>query len=119
MEIGSLELKTNSTNGDDSGSRDFERTLEDLPRVASEHWSAHTSGSSCIGLALLQEIDVSRRQIILLTGPDFNMHAFQEPSTRLVLVVPEATADGRFRSAWMHREMQKPTRRQKQELEVS
>ncbi|OCT53086.1 hypothetical protein CLCR_09758 [Cladophialophora carrionii] len=104
------------TLGDTLQSGEVRRTEEDLPR-----WREHAGvenffpfraqHSFCLGLAIVQEIDVANREITLITGPGVHVDDIQRQGYRVALVVPKATADGRFRTEWAHREMGMSNRR--------
>ncbi|EXJ60124.1 hypothetical protein A1O7_04276 [Cladophialophora yegresii CBS 114405] len=91
-------------------SGEVRRTDEGLPR-----WQEHAGvedflqcraqHSFCLGLAIVQEIDVAKRELSLTTGPEIQVDDIQRQGYRVALVVPKATADGRFRTDWAHREM--------------
>jgi polynucleotide 5'-hydroxyl-kinase GRC3/NOL9 len=83
------------------------RTDEDLPRWQEQDGleSFFAQNSFCLGLALVQEIDVPNRKVSLITGPEVHVDDIQGHGYRVALVVPKAAADGRFRTDWAQREM--------------
>jgi len=92
---------------DESGIR---RTEEDLPRWQGQN-GLHSSlpysmqDSSCRGLAIVQEIDITNRKISLIGAPGIHLHESQEQGYHVALVVPRATADGRFKIDWAQKEL--------------
>ena len=86
------------------------RTDEDLPRwqgqaglQSSMPFSAESS--NCLGLAQVQETDIPNRTISFITGPELHVPDLQETGCRVALVICKATADGRFGTDWVQREM--------------
>jgi polynucleotide 5'-hydroxyl-kinase GRC3/NOL9 len=87
------------------------RTEEGLPR-----WQSPTGDdrlfpfsakdSFCLGLAIVQEIDLVNSRISFIAGPELRgQQGIQEQGYQVAVVVPKATPDGRFKADWMHREM--------------
>ena len=86
------------------------RTEEDLPRWEEQGGFRsifpYSAGNSfCLGLGIVQEIDICSRNVSLITGPDLHVREIQEQGYHVALVVPKATADGRFKADWAQREM--------------
>ena len=85
------------------------RTEEDLPRLMTgdEGFGLPALNSECLGLGLVTRIDIARRQIRLKAGGP--LHEIQErmQGHDVVLVLPKATSDGRYRTEWARREIQK------------
>lgn len=89
----------------------IQRTDEDLPRWQGrpgleDSFPFAAEGSFCLGLALVQDIDVASREIRLITGPELHAPDVQSQGYRVAVFIPKATADGRFRTDWVEREMQ-------------
>ncbi|KIW69113.1 hypothetical protein PV04_05008 [Phialophora macrospora] len=96
--------------GSNFHSGEVRRTDEDLPRWQEQagpenFFRLPAQDSFCLGLALVQEIDVPNRKICLITGPGVYVDDIQGHGHRVALVVPKAAADGRFRTDWAQREM--------------
>ncbi|OAG38790.1 hypothetical protein AYO21_06985 [Fonsecaea monophora] len=86
------------------------RTEEDLPlwQQQGELESSFpflAECSRCLGLALVQKIDIPKRKITLITAGELQVHEIQEQDRRVALVVPKATTDGRFKPDWAQREL--------------
>ncbi|OAP65485.1 hypothetical protein AYL99_01457 [Fonsecaea erecta] len=95
---------------DDSDRAGICRTEEDLPLWADygrleSSFPFSAEGSRCLGLALVQEIDILQRTITLITAAELQVHEIQEQTHGVALVVPKATTDGRFKTDWAKREM--------------
>ncbi|KIY03232.1 uncharacterized protein Z520_01699 [Fonsecaea multimorphosa CBS 102226] len=97
-------------NSNDSHRSGIYRTEEDLP-LWREHGDLESSFpfpaecSRCLGLAIVQEIDIPKRKITLITAAELQVHEIQEQGHPVALVVPKATTDGRFKTDWAQREM--------------
>ncbi|KIX00699.1 uncharacterized protein Z518_09764 [Rhinocladiella mackenziei CBS 650.93] len=84
------------------------RTTEDLPRLQGGWQSPFptcATDSYCIGLAIVTKIDVTQRQIALVTGLDSQEVQGQIQGNQVALVLHKATSDGRFKTDWARREM--------------
>lgn len=84
------------------------RTEEDLPRWQGSPQRAFpmvAAQSFCSGLGIVVRIDIYNRRIDLIAGPGWHVPAVQKQGCRVVLVVPKATTDGRFKTDWTQREM--------------
>ncbi|KIW89473.1 uncharacterized protein Z519_09629 [Cladophialophora bantiana CBS 173.52] len=97
----------NSHDGDRSG---IYRTEEDLPLWQEQgelerSFPFPAEHSRCLGLAMVQKIDIPNRKIILSNAANLQVHEIQEQDSHVALVVPKATTDGRFKTDWAQREM--------------
>ncbi|KIW27886.1 uncharacterized protein PV07_07584 [Cladophialophora immunda] len=86
------------------------RTEEDLPLWQGQgevesSFPFPAECSRCLGLAIVQEIDISKRTITLVAAAELQVHEIQEQDHHVALVVPKATTDGRFKTDWAQREM--------------
>ncbi len=86
------------------------RTQEDLPRWQDQTGLASclpfsAKESFCLGLALVQDVDITNRNIIFTTGLGLHVPQIQRQNYQVAVVVPKATTDGRFRTEWVDMEM--------------
>lgn len=84
------------------------RTEEDLPRATAIQAKGHADGAvetRCIGLGIIHRIDLLRQQVVVITGLSTRALKSQMQGQPVILVVPKATSDGRYRTEWMKREM--------------
>ncbi|KAI1621212.1 hypothetical protein EDD37DRAFT_612656 [Exophiala viscosa] len=97
--------------GQPNGKTDWllHHTDECLPRFVrgSSHDSFPLSAehSRCIGLAMVTEIDIMKRQVALISPIALRELNLRSVGSQLALVVQKASPDGRFRPDWAWKEM--------------
>ncbi|KIV96317.1 hypothetical protein PV10_00199 [Exophiala mesophila] len=83
------------------------RTEEDIPRATSEQVNGYAAAAEtrCLGLGFITRIDLFRDQIVMSAGLWTGVLESQMQGQQVVVVVPKATPDGRYKTEWMKREM--------------
>ena len=83
------------------------RTEDDLPRATSDQVIGYAVAAEtrCLGLGFISRIDLFRQQIVMRAGLWTGVLKSQMQGQQVVVVVPKATPDGRYKTEWMKREM--------------
>lgn len=87
------------------------RTEEDLPRLMTGEegfgFGLPAMNSECLGLGLVTRIDIAQRQIRLKAGGALHKIRERMQGQHVVLVLQKATSDGRYKTEWARREVEK------------